>query len=96
VHYPIALFGMALLPILFMLALFDLLPRPFAELTATAMLALLGNAMVCGAVSNPHDRYGARMVWIGAFIVLLVFSYAFEHFRRTRSRPVRAAEPLFY
>jgi len=96
VHYPIALIGMALLPILFVLALFDLLPRPFAELTATAMLALLGNAMVCGAVSNPHDRYGARMVWIGAFIVLLAFSYAFEHFRRTRSRPVRAAEPLFY
>jgi hypothetical protein len=96
VHYPVALFGMALLPILFVLALFDLLPRPFAELTATAMLALLGNAMVCGAVSNPHDRYGARMVWIGAFIVLLAFSYAFEHFRRTRSRPVRAAEPLFY
>jgi len=96
VHYPVALIGMALLPILFVLALFDLLPRPFAELTATARLALLGNAMVCGAVSNPHDRYGARMVWIGAFIVLLAFSYAFEHFRRTRSRPVRAAEPLFY
>jgi hypothetical protein len=36
------------------------------------------------------------MIWIAAFIVLLAFSYAFEHFRRARSRPVRAAEPLFY
>jgi hypothetical protein len=87
---------MALLPIIFVLALFDLLPRTIAELTATAMLALLGNAIVCGAVSNPHDRYGARMVWIGAFVVLLALSYAVEHFRRARTRSLPAAEPLFY
>jgi hypothetical protein len=96
VHYPVALAGMALLPVLFVLGLFGGLPRPFAELTATAMLALFGNALVCGAVSNPHDRYGARMVWIGAFVVLLALSYAFEHIRRARSRPLPAAEPLFY
>ncbi len=96
VHYPIALIGMALLPVIFLLAVFELLPRKFADLAGTAMLALLGNAIVCGAVSNPHDRYGARMVWIGAFVVLLALSYAVEHFRRARSRPLPAAEPLFY
>jgi hypothetical protein len=96
VHYPIALTGMALLPIIFVLALFGCLPKSFAELTATAMLALLGNAAVCGAVSNPHDRYGARMVWIGAFIVLLAAAYAVEQMRRARIRPLPAAEPLFY
>jgi hypothetical protein len=96
VHYPIALIGMTLLPVIFVLALLDLLPRPFAELTATATLALLGNAIVCGAVSNPHDRYGARMVWIAAFIMLLALSYAVEHSRRARTRPLPSAEPLFY
>jgi hypothetical protein len=96
VHYPIALIGMALLPVIFLLAFLELLPRPFAELAGTAMLALLGNAIVCGAVSNPHDRYGARMVWIGAFVVLLALPYAVEHFRRARRRPLPAAEPLFY
>lgn len=96
VHYPIALTGMALLPIIFVLALFGCLPKSFAELTATAMLALLGNAIVCGAVSNPHDRYGARMVWIGTFIVLLTAAFAIEQIRRPRARALRAAEPLFY
>jgi hypothetical protein len=96
IHYPVALAGMALLPIVFVLGLFTGLRWPFAELAATAMLALIGNAMVCGAVSNPHDRYGARMVWIGAFIVLLAVSYAFAHIRRARSRDIPTAEPLFY
>jgi hypothetical protein len=96
IHYPVALAGMALLPIVFVLGLFTGLRWPFAELAATAMLALIGNAMVCGAVSNPHDRYGARMVWIGAFIVLLAASYALAHIRRARSRDIPAAEPLFY
>lgn len=30
----------------------------------TVLLALLGNAFVCGALSNPHDRYQNRMVWL--------------------------------
>ena len=34
-------------------------------------LALLGNAFVCGALSNPHDRYGARMVWLAVFVFIL-------------------------
>jgi hypothetical protein len=41
-------------------------------LAATVLLALLGNAVVCGAFSNPHDRYGARMVWIAALAVGLL------------------------
>jgi hypothetical protein len=32
---------------------------------------LLGNAFVCGVLSGPHDRYGARMVWIATFAVLI-------------------------
>jgi hypothetical protein len=35
-------------------------------------LALLANAAVCGALSNPNDRYGARMVWLATLVVLLV------------------------
>ena len=30
----------------------------------TVLLALLGNAFVCGALSNPHDRYQNRLVWL--------------------------------
>jgi len=43
--------------------------RPLA---VTVALALLANAFVCGALANPHDRYGARMVWLAVLVVLLV------------------------
>ena len=42
------------------------------ELATTVALAILANAAVCGALSNPHDRYGARMVWLAALVLLLV------------------------
>jgi hypothetical protein len=32
---------------------------------------LLANACICGVLSNPHDRYGARLAWIAPLIVLL-------------------------
>jgi hypothetical protein len=38
------------------------------------LLAILANAFVCGALSNPHDRYGARIAWLAPFIVLLAAS----------------------
>jgi hypothetical protein len=40
-------------------------------LAATVSLAMLGNAAICGVISGPHDRYGARLVWIATFTVLL-------------------------
>ena len=70
VHVPVALGSMLLL-----LGLIgrDIRLRRLDGLTllaATAALALLGNALLCGVISGPHDRYGARMVWIATFVVL--------------------------
>ncbi|MGE5547043.1 MAG: hypothetical protein ACM33T_09105 [Solirubrobacterales bacterium] len=36
-------------------------------LSIVVLLALLGNAFVCGALSNPHDRYQNRLVWLALF-----------------------------
>jgi hypothetical protein len=71
VHVPVALATMALLPLLLVLGLrrpeyFDV-----GLLAATVMLALLGNAVVCGTLSNPHDRYGARLAWVPLTVVTL-------------------------
>jgi len=33
------------------------------------LLALLGNAFICGALSNPHDRYQSRLVWPATLII---------------------------
>ena len=35
--------------------------------------ALMANAFVCGALSNPHDRYGSRLAWLAVLVVLLAF-----------------------
>jgi hypothetical protein len=34
--------------------------------------ALLGNALICGALSNPHDRYQSRLIWLPALALSLL------------------------
>jgi hypothetical protein len=71
VQYPVALIAMALLPAIVLLAVRKKLPPASGEFAATVALAILGNAFVCGALSNPHDRYGARVAWLAVFAVIL-------------------------
>ncbi len=76
VHRPVAWASMALLVAL---VAFALVRRRFGELDwlpATVALAILANAVVCGALSNPHDRYGARVVWLAPLVLLLAFCRA--------------------
>ncbi|MDO8875613.1 MAG: hypothetical protein Q8M24_24305 [Pseudolabrys sp.] len=81
-HYPLALLSMALLPVIVVLAFRKRLPGELGELAAFCALALLANAFVCGALSNPHDRYGARVVWLAAFVTGLALLRLYEQ-RRT-------------
>ncbi|HUO93534.1 MAG TPA: hypothetical protein VMU22_11455 [Rhizomicrobium sp.] len=34
--------------------------------------ALAGNAAICGALSNPHDRYQSRLIWLAPFSLVLI------------------------
>jgi hypothetical protein len=43
-----------------------------ATLPAFILLALLGNAFICGVFSGPHFRYQSRMMWWPALAVVLV------------------------
>ena len=67
IHVPIALASMLLL----------LRPPGCARRSAdlgTARQhgdARFANAVVCGVFANPHDRYGARLVWLAPLVVLL-------------------------
>jgi hypothetical protein len=36
------------------------------------LLALIGNAIVCGVFSGPHGRYQSRMMWLPALSVVLI------------------------
>jgi hypothetical protein len=46
--------------------------RRNAVLLGFVLVALIGNAVVCGALSNPHDRYQSRLIWIVPFALALL------------------------
>ena len=72
IHIPIALGAMALLPLLMAAGLkWSRFDQP-ALLAGTIAAAVLVNAFVCGALANPHDRYGARMAWLATLVVILL------------------------
>jgi hypothetical protein len=71
VHVPVALGSMLLLVAVIGRAFWRRQLNDITLLAATVLTALLGNALICGVISGPHDRYGARMVWIATFVVLI-------------------------
>jgi len=75
-HVPIALGSMALALALAVRALFSRRFDSIATLAATVVGAILANAFVCGALSGPHDRYGARMTWIATLLVIVALAHA--------------------
>jgi hypothetical protein len=72
IHVPVALLSMGLLVPLIILGLRRERFAAFGTLAATIAVALLANAFVCGVLSNPHDRYGARLAWLPPLLMLLV------------------------
>ncbi|WP_167771895.1 hypothetical protein [Bradyrhizobium frederickii] len=70
-HVPVALASMLALLALLGNALANRRLDDLTLLAATVTLALLGNAFICAVISGPHDRYGARMVWVATFVVLM-------------------------
>jgi hypothetical protein len=72
VQVPLALGAMAALPLFVLLGLRRRVYVDLGCLAATVSLAILGNAVVCGALSNAHDRYGARLAWVPLFVSALI------------------------
>jgi hypothetical protein len=70
VHYPLALLSLIWLAfVLRSAARRGQWER--AALPAFVFLALIGNALVCGLFSGPHDRYQSRLIWVPALVLLL-------------------------
>ena len=82
VHVPVAV--IALLGLVLLLRYAAVAKRwGEAVLPATVLLALLGNAVICGTFSNPHDRYQSRLMWLPALVLLLA-----------RARDPKALQPV--
>jgi hypothetical protein len=64
---------------------------PIATLAITVIAALFANAFVCGALSGPHDRYGARMAWIATLLVVVALALAVRRLSEPRKLPQSAS-----
>ena len=73
-HVPVALLSMLAVVALFGHGVARRKLDDVTLLAGTVCLALLGNAVICGVISGPHDRYGARIVWIATFTVLIALA----------------------
>jgi hypothetical protein len=49
--------------------------------------------VVCGVFANPHDRYGARLVWIAPLIVIVAACRLYAE-RRSLTAAWRDANPF--
>ena len=83
VHVPVALISTALVFAMLIAAVFRRRMDDVTLLTATVCLALLGNAVICGVISGPHDRYGSRLVWIATCTLMIAAMMRFS----ARSKP---------
>ncbi|QWG15753.1 hypothetical protein KMZ29_11350 [Bradyrhizobium sediminis] len=70
-HVPVALASMLAVAAICAGAIWRRKLDDLSLLAATITLALLGNAFVCGVISGPHDRYGARIAWVATLVALI-------------------------
>jgi hypothetical protein len=70
-HVPVALGSIMLLLGLVVTAWRRGRDDDLGMLATTVAAALLANAAICGILSNPHDRYGARIAWVATFVLLI-------------------------
>jgi hypothetical protein len=85
VHVPVALGSMLALLAMIGHALWRRRLDELTLLAATVSTALLGNAFICGVISGPHDRYGARMAWVATFVVLIAVARYFADDKSRRA-----------
>ncbi|MFZ5736644.1 MAG: hypothetical protein ACOY6K_07170 [Pseudomonadota bacterium] len=83
VHVPVALGSMLLLLAILGRAAWQRRLDDVTLLAGTVALALFGNALVCGIISGPHDRYGSRIVWTATFAVMIAAVVYFRTGRRS-------------
>jgi hypothetical protein len=73
-HVPVAWISMAALALVLLAAWRRGSLTRLDTFAATIGAALVANAFVCGALSNAHDRYGARIMWIATLFVAIALA----------------------
>jgi hypothetical protein len=91
IHLPVAWGSLVLLVAVIGLGVTRSRFADLGQLAGAIGLALLANAFACGALSNPHDRYGSRMAWLATLVVLFAVLRAW---RQQQSLPSNASTNL--
>jgi hypothetical protein len=83
-HAP---FMLASLPLILVVIVLAWRQRDRQKLTLGGLvtLAYLGNSFICGAISNPADRYNNRIVWLVVLSVLVLLPPLIKAERERRS-----------
>jgi hypothetical protein len=93
VHYPLALACLLLLPLIGAYPFRQKHVSTIGELATVCLLALLANAFICGTLSNPHDRYGARLVWLAVTAAAIAAVRLYEERRLLRAAVLVPSSP---
>ena len=64
--------------------------RTTTGLAILVTAAILGNAFICGSLSNPHDRYQNRVVWLALFTSVVGAVRLDQRFAGRRRLSIRA------
>lgn len=75
---PIALLALAVTVLLLGRAMWRQNYDALTLLAATVILAVLANAFICGVISGPHDRYGARLAWLPVLVAMAAILRAWQ------------------
>ena len=69
------------------------LPSRLTAVTAWIVAGVLINAVVCGVLSGPHNRYAARVAWVVPLAALLIGDAALQRRRRAVDAATARVEP---
>jgi hypothetical protein len=58
--------------------------RQQLNLVALVLIGVAANAVICGTISGPHDRYEARVAWLIPFVALAAVLALMQRRRMTR------------
>lgn len=83
-HVPVALGAIVALPVIVLLGRGRRLRRSAVTLSLFVLIVLVGNAVICGVLSNPHARYQSRLVWLAPLALVVALA--------GMRRPVPAAQ----
>jgi hypothetical protein len=87
VHLPIA-YGSLLGLVLVAVAGIRHRRYEMAALAGYVLVALWGNAFICGALSSPFDRYQSRLVWLATLVVGMAVAAWWPRRRRDGATPL--------